>query len=63
MNKTAAVRAALLNGEVLTIRSISRTWDINCPYGVIRDIRNAGVNVLDRQTVGKTGIKYKEYFI
>ena len=62
MNKTAAVREALKAGEVLTVRSISRRWDINCPYAVIRDIRKAGLNVADRVCESVAGARYKEYY-
>ena len=63
MTKTAKVRQAFISGEVLTIRSIARRWDINCPYGTIRDIRNGGIDIADRQAVGKNGVKYKEYYL
>jgi hypothetical protein len=62
MSKTAAVRNALKNGEVLTVRGIARRWDINCPYGIIRDIRKT-LDVSDRQLQTMTGIRYKEFFI
>ena len=63
MSKTAKVRAALLSGEVLTVRGISRRWDINCPYAVIRDIRNGGIDVLDRQQKTVDGVRFKQYYV
>ena len=63
MNKTAAVREALKAGEVLTIRDISRRWDVNCPYSIIRDIRDAGLAIADKQSITANGVRYKEYFL
>jgi len=49
----------------LTIASINKfcNFEINHPNAVIRDLRKAGVNVLDRLEAGATGHKHKVYWI
>ena len=65
MSQKQRIMQLFNDGTELTISSINKAcnYEINHPVCIIRDLRKAGVNILDRLEAGATGHKHKVYWI
>ncbi len=52
----------LMTGRTVTVREMMNLLDIGDPRARIRDLRDAGVQVLDKEISNGNG-KYKSYYI
>ena len=63
VNKTRKILARLLNGERLTVSSMSKEYHINHPLSVVYALRKQGHNIVSELVPNNTGSDYNEYWI